>query len=285
MKKTSRTLRLAFYLCIALGLLSAAFLFFAFSSSDYDLSIHHFTSANAFIIIGSILMVCGSIGALVLSILSRKKATLTLAPLPLAGVFFAALSATLLLISIYFDFSSAANISDTYGANIGKTSAIALYVRGCLAIPSGAYFFLILFPALTAKAGKLVQALSFFPILWSLASLLFSYFNCALAINEPEKTLTILLASGIMLQMLLEARAQLPERKNALTTFIFLFSTTIQTALSCLFFAFHLSNLFGGKLPFSLSFISSALYFALTLLLLTRGITAFKKNNENEPIS
>ncbi|MBQ3792007.1 MAG: hypothetical protein II797_02770 [Clostridia bacterium] len=253
-----------------LSLAGALLLYFAFASDSFQsLTVRHFSSVPATLVVGIVLLVLTAAAGLVLTFLMKKRTVEISEATPLPLVPFAVILVILLLASVYFDFTLAKHVDLTSTSATKNTYVALLKVRGVLGALSVPSFLLILFPSVKKEVNSW---LGLVPILWALLTLLSHYFNSTLALNDPEKTLLLILSAALMLQTVGEARLRIPEKKESFLIYWFV-GAALGLSLSFLFLLAHIVSLFSSSTPFALPFHTACLSFFLSLFSLIRFLT------------
>lgn len=266
-----RNKRLLFTVSLALSLLLAALgaviLFFGMKQT-FDTEIRHFKSGSIHLTILTVTVFLSAAVALLAGILLRRAPHALLgdaASIPVT--FAAALMAFLFIASAVFDFADARTVLLTSTSASASTYVTLLRIRGVFAALAAIY------PALTALQLKKVSAaamkgLSMLPLAWCLVMTLSQYFNSQQAINDPTKSLTLLLGVVYLFLFMAECRIRLARKTPGILAFLILLAVSVGGIISLTSLALVIS----GDHVFGLSFMNSALYTVIWLFALCRAV-------------
>jgi len=266
-----RNKRLLFAVGLAASLLLAALgavILMLGMKGTFDSEIRHFESGSIHLTLLVVAVLFSAAVALATGVLLRQS-PLALpndsAPLPVA--FAAALTAFLFLASAVFDFADARTVLLTSVSASAPTYVMFLRLRGVFAALAAIY------PALTALQLKKVsasalKALSMLPLAWCLVMTLSQYFNSQQAINDPTKSLTLLLGVVYLFLFMAECRIRLARKTPGILAFLLLLAVSVGGTISL----GSLALLITGEHVFGLSFMNTALYTAIWLFALSRAL-------------
>jgi hypothetical protein len=106
------------------------------------------------------------------------------------------------------------------------------------------------------------------PLAWCLVMTLSQYFNCQQSINDPTKSLALLLGVVYLFLFMAECRFRLDRKTPAILAFLLLASVSVGGAISL----GSLMLLLKGDHVFALSFMNTALYTSIWLFAVSRAL-------------